>query len=93
MSGLIQLLKNNTDFFLKSIINNCPKLSHSYLMLTSVSELYMYSITKSVRDLKSMEEIKVKLEEIGQRLIQNFDAAKSRIFKFSQTIIKANDVA
>lgn len=92
MSGLIQVLKHNIDYFFKSIRNYSPKLNHSILMLNSVEELYMYSITKSVRDLKSMDEIKSRLNDIGQRLVNNFITAKQRIFEYSLNIIKANDV-
>lgn len=92
MSGLIQVLKHNIDYFFKSIRNYSPKLNHSILMLNSVEELYMYSITKSVRDLKSMDEIKSRLNDIGQRLINNFITAKQRIFEYSLNIIKDNDV-
>ena len=92
MSGLMQVLKHNIDYFFKSIRNYSPKLNHFILMLNSVEELYMYSITKSVRDLKSMDEIKSRLNDIGQRLINNFITAKQRIFEYSLNIIKANDV-
>jgi hypothetical protein len=92
MSGLIQLLRSNSDNFFKEVIPRHSSLSSKALTLASVSELYMYIITKSVGSLRSMDQIKFRLLEISQRLINNFTAAKHRIWEFSQSIIRANDV-
>ena len=92
MSGLMLLLKNNAEFFCKNLLGHSAEYLHSILTLKSVSEIYLYSITNSVRHLRSMDDIKERLREISQRLLSNFANAKDRLFGFSLGVIKANDV-
>lgn len=92
MSGLIKLIRSNNDHFFRDVIPQHAALVPHVLTLTSVSELYMYIMTKSVGALRSMDEIKARLLDISQKLIKNFKAAKERIWEFSQSIIRANDV-
>ncbi len=93
MQGFLQNLKDGIDYFFDNIVGHQVLLNRSVLTLRAVTELYIYSITKSIRDLKSMERIKEQMKELGDRLIVNFTSAKDRIFNFSLQIFKTDDVS
>jgi len=92
MQGFLQNLKDGIGFFFENIAGHQVLLNRSVLTLRAVTELYIHSITKSIRNLKSMDKIKEQMKELGDRLIVNFTSAKDRIFNFSLQIFKTDDV-
>lgn len=67
-------------------------MNWSVLTLKAVTELYVHSITRSIKNLKSMEHIKDWMVDFGQKLIINFTTAKDWIFSFAMQIFKTDDV-
>jgi hypothetical protein len=92
MQGFLQALKDSVAYFFAHISGHPILLNRSLLTLRAVTELYINSITKSIKNLKSMSLIKEQMKELGDRLIFNFTSAKDRIFNLSLQIFKTDDV-
>ena len=83
MQGYIQNIKQSVVRFFEKIHQNQLLVSRSSLTLKSVSELYIHSISRYVRNVKDIKNIKITLIELGNILIKNFEKAGKRIYEFS----------
>ena len=74
-------------------IKTHPALQNrTILTLRSITEIYLHLITKHIRGLSEMKEIKRAMIKVSSKLLENFETAKDRIFPFTQQIIKDGDV-
>lgn len=92
MQGFLMMLKNNIYQLFRDIHDHNSLENRSTLTFKSIADIYLHLITKHIRGLNNMEEIKDAMLKVGDRLIENFETAKYRIFNFSQQIIKDGDV-
>ncbi len=92
MQGFIQNLKQSIDYFFEKAKNHKSLKNRSLLTFRSITEIYINSITKHIRNLRTMEDIKGSIIQMGEKMIKNFEKTGERIFKFSQQIIKNNSV-
>ena len=92
MQGFLMTLKNSIYQLFKDIHDHETLENRSTLTLKSIADIYLHLITKHIRGLNDMEEVKDAMHKVGNRLIENFETARYRIFNFSQQIIKDGDV-
>ena len=92
MQGFLVMLKTNIHQLFREIHDHKSLENRSTLTFKSITDIYLHLITKHIRGLSNMEEIKDAMLSVGNRLIENFETAKYRIFNFSQQIIKDGDV-
>lgn len=92
MQGFLVMLKNNIYQLFRDIHDHKSLENRSTLTFKSITDIYLHLITKHIRGLSNMEEIKDAMLRVGNTLIKNFENAKYRIFNFSQQIIKDGDV-
>ena len=92
MQGFLMMLKNNIHQLFKDIYDHKTLENRSILTFKSVADIYLHLITKHIRGLNNMEEIKDSMLKVGNKLIENCETAKYRIFNFSQQIMKDGDV-
>ena len=93
MQGFLVMLKNNIYQMFRDIHDHKSLENRSTLTFKSITDIYLHLITKHIRGLSNMEEIKQAMVGVGDRLMENFETAKYRIYNFSRQIIKDGDVS
>ena len=90
--GFLECLQANLDYLFKTLPENKLFKNRSSLSLKAVTTLYKHQLTKILKDAPSMGEIRGRLLGLGQSLITNFSAARSKVVRFSLQIFKTDDV-
>lgn len=92
MQGFLRGLQDNIKQLFIDIKTHPALQNRTILTLRSITEIYLHLITKHIRGLSEMKEIKRAMIKVSSKLLENFETAKDRIFPFTQQIIKDGDV-
>lgn len=92
MQGFLVTLKKNIADLFRDVKAHPSLENRSTLTFKSIADIYLHLITKHIRGLEGMDAVKTAMLKVANKLLENFETAKNRIFTFSQQIIKDGDV-
>ena len=92
LQGSLKLIEDNIEYFLENMKDHSVLENRSVLSLQALLEMYSFAMKRLLAKFSDPEARKENMIKLGQTLIVKFSQCKKKIFKFTQHIIKDEDI-